>query len=183
MNTTVQIMTAEELFILPDDGYRYELVKGELQQMSPTGYKHGRIGSNLTLLLANYVKANSLGVVLGAETGFKLTTNPDTVRAPDIAFIRQERINEAGDPESYWLGAPDLAVEVLSPTDRTTEIEEKVEAFLRAGASAVLVLSPKLRCVTVYQSLTKILVLTIDDVLEGGEILPGFKVAVREIFA
>jgi Uma2 family endonuclease len=182
MSLSTQTITADDLNRMPEDGYRYELVRGEIRRMSPTGYRHGRIGARLTSRIARHVESNDLGVVVGAETGFRLTSNPDTVRAPDIAFIRHERVEAVGDTESFWPGAPDLAVEVLSPNDRIAELEEKVEMFLQAGTRAVWVLSPKLRTITVYKSLTDIVVLTENDELDCGEILPGFKVSVSEIF-
>ena len=115
--TKRQIMTAEELLHLPDDGLRYELVRGELRTMLPTGRPHGRIAVKVTWPLAQFVEAHGLGEVYAAETGFKLTENPDTVRAPDVSFVRHERLVSMDD-EGYLCGAPDLTVEVLSPSDR-----------------------------------------------------------------
>src|SRR5438093_9181379 len=100
---------------MPDDGYRYELVKGELKKMTPAGSKHGVVIVNLTLPLAEHVRANQLGIVLGVETGFKIASEPDTVRASDLAFIRRDCIPPTGIPKTFWPGPPDLAVEVLSP--------------------------------------------------------------------
>ena len=105
MATTHQLITAEELLRLPDDGYRYELARGELRKMAPAGHVHGRVAINLTTPLDQYVRDHHLGVVYAAETGFKLASNPDTVRAPDIAFIRRERVEEVGDLEGYRPGA------------------------------------------------------------------------------
>ena len=107
-------MTAAELIRLPRGRHRYELVKGELLTMSPSGEEHGAVIVNLTLLLGQYVKANNLGVLYAAETGFKLESDPDTVLAPDLAFIRRERVGIRS--KGYRCGAPDLAVEVLSPS-------------------------------------------------------------------
>ncbi|HEX8353452.1 MAG TPA: Uma2 family endonuclease, partial [Pyrinomonadaceae bacterium] len=117
MTTTLQRSTASELFVMPHDGSRYELVKGELRKMSPSGSEHGAIIINISVLLAQHVKSKKLGVCFGAETGFKIAADPDTVRAPDVAFVRRERIPESGIPKKFWPGAPDLAVEVLSPGD------------------------------------------------------------------
>ncbi|HVF51323.1 MAG TPA: Uma2 family endonuclease [Pyrinomonadaceae bacterium] len=180
--TTTRQITADELLLMPQDGFRYELVKGELIQMSPAGSEHGAIIVNLTLLLAQHIKANKLGVAFGAETGFKIATNPDTVRAPDIAFVRRERIPESGIPQKFWPGAPDLAVEVLSPGDSFEEVVTKVEEWLRAGASAVWIVSPKRRNVTVYRSPTDIRTLSENDVLEGQDVVSGFRCQVSEIF-
>jgi len=178
-----ELMTADELFEMPHDGFRYELIEGELRRMSPAGHDHGRIGMELAVPLGHYIKSKRLGKVYLAETGFKLRSNPDTVRAPDIAFVRQERIEQAGSVTGYWNGAPDLAVEVTSPSDTVSEVEEKVTEWLDAGASMVWVISPKLKTVTVYRSLTDITILTEKDTLNGGEVVPGFQIPVNEIFA
>ncbi|HZG53335.1 MAG TPA: Uma2 family endonuclease [Pyrinomonadaceae bacterium] len=183
MSATTQLMTAEELLAMPRDGLRYELVEGELRRMSPAGHNHGRIGMVLALALGQYVRDKKLGSTYLAETGFKLKANPDTVRAPDVSFIRQERVEQVGDTEGYWPGAPDLAVEVNSPSDHVGEVEEKVREWLSAGAKLVWVVSPKLRVVTVYRSLTDIVTLTEKDTLDGGEVVPGFQFPVAELFA
>jgi Uma2 family endonuclease len=176
-------MTAEELLSLPDDGFRYELIEGELRQISPAGHNHGRIVMRLAVPLGQHVEENGLGEVYAAETGFTLRTNPDTVRAPDVAFIRQERVDEVGDRTGYWPGAPDLAVEVVSPSDTVGEVEEKVKEWLEAGTSSIWVISPRLRTVTIYRSLTDIAVLTEKDMLDGGELIPGFQYPVAKLFA
>ena len=182
MSTTLQRMTADELFTMPEDGFRYELVKGELRKMSPAGGEHGAIIFNLSILLGQYIKANNLGQGFGAETGFKLASNPDTVRAADIAFVRRERIPATGIPKNFWQIAPDLAVEVLSPGDTLEEVEEKVEDWLAAGTRAVWVVSPKRRSVTVYRSMTDVTRLSEADELDGGDITPGFRCKVSEFF-
>jgi Uma2 family endonuclease len=182
MSTPTQTMTADELLSLPKDGLRYELVRGELITMSPAGSEHGAVIMNLAVPLGHYIKANKLGITFGAETGFKLASNPDTVRAPDISFVRSERIPETGIPKSYWPGAPDLAVEVLSPGDTIAEIEEKIAEWLDAGASAVWIVSPKLRTITLYRSSTDVETLTEKDELGGQEVVPGFSCKVAEIF-
>jgi Uma2 family endonuclease len=182
MTTTLQRSTANELFEMPDDGFRYELVKGELRKMSPSGSEHGAIIINISVLLAQYVRSKKLGVCFGAETGFKIASDPDTVRAPDVAFIQRERIPESGIPKKFWPGAPDLAVEVLSPGDTRREVDEKVEDWLEAGARAVWVINPKRRSVTVYRSLTDVTRLLEADELDGGEVVPGFRCKVSEIF-
>ena len=183
MSTTTHLMTAEELLAMPDDGFRYELVEGDLRQMSPAGHNHGRIAMRLAIPLGKFVADNNLGEVYAAETGFKLRTNPDTVRAPDVSFIRLERVQEIGETEGFWPGAPDLAVEVNSPGDTIREVEEKVEEWLNAGTSLVWVVSPKLHTVTAYRSLTDIVTLTERDMLDGGDVVPGFQYSVADLFS
>jgi Uma2 family endonuclease len=182
MSTTPTLATADELLMLPDDGFRYELVKGELRRMPPAGSEHGAVIMNLGGPLHQFVKTNNLGVVFGAETGFRIASDPDTVRAPDLAFIRRERIPKAGLPRGFWPGAPELAVEVISPSDTYTEVEEKVNDWLDAGTRMVLVLNPCTRSVTVYTSHTDVVRLIESDTLDGEEILPGFTCRVAELF-
>ena len=182
MTTTLQRSTANELFGMPDDGFRYELVKGELRKMSPSGSEHGAIIVNITILLGQYVKANKLGVCFGAETGFKIGSDPDTVRAPDVAFVRSDRIPERGIPKKFWQGAPDLAVEVLSPGDTFSEVEEKVEQWLDAGARAVWAINPRRRIVSIFRPMTDATRLPEGEELDGGDVAPGFRCKVSEIF-
>mgnify|MGYP003578111561 CR=1 FL=1 len=150
--------------------------------MSPAGGEHGAVVFNLAALIAQHVRAHNLGQGFGAETGFKLASNPDTVRAPDIAFVRRERIPEAGIPQNFWDIAPDLAVEVMSPGDAVKEVSEKVGVWLAAGALAVWVVNPKRRTVTVHRPAEDVLTLTEEDELDGGEVVPGFRCRVSEIF-
>ena len=104
----------------------------------------------MTGTLIQHVRANKLGRVYAAETGFRLALDPDTVRAPDVAFVRQERIEEVGKVEGYWPGAPDLAVEVISPGDLYTEVEEKVFTWLEGGTRLVIVVDPRRRTAAVF---------------------------------
>jgi Uma2 family endonuclease len=181
MSTTIQPTTANDLLRMPDDGFRYELVKGELTKMSPAGNKHGRFAANITGSLVPHVKANKLGAVYAAETGFWLASEPDTVRAPDVAFVSQKRLDEVGDVDGFWPGAPDLVVEVISPSDAYTEVEEKVSEWLGAGALMVVLVTPRKRAM--YRSLTDIRILTEEDTLDGGDVVPGWTMSVKEIFA
>jgi Uma2 family endonuclease len=180
--TLTKPVTADELLAMPDDGMSYELVKGELQMAPPPGSEHGEVTMNLAGPLYQHVKKNDLGVVYAAETGFKLESDPDTVRAPDIAFVRQELIDQTDRIEGYRAGAPDLVVEVLSPSDTFGKVEAKVSQWLEAGARMVWVVSPKLHTITVYRSLTDIMTLTEKDTLKGGDVVPGFSIKIAEIF-
>jgi Uma2 family endonuclease len=182
MSTTIHLMAAEELLKMPKDGCRYELVKGELKKMSPAGFDHGVVGMSLGLLLAQYVKAHNLGVVCLAETGFKIETDPDTVLAPDVSFVRHERIPPSGRPKAYFPGAPDLAVEVVSPGDTKKEVSGKVVDWLAAGARAVWVINPKRRIVTIHRPLLAVITLDENDELDGQDVVPGFRCRVSEIF-
>ncbi len=183
MSTTeTKLVTADELLRMPDDGFRYELVRGELKRMSPTGDEHGEVTMRLASPLYQYVTLKNLGKVYAAETGFKLESDPDTVRAPDIAFVSMERIQAAGRIQGYRGGAPDLAVEVLSPGNTKREMAEKVKDYFAAGARLVWIVNPKLKTVTVYRSLTDIRTLTEKDTLDGGEVIPGFQYSITELF-
>jgi Uma2 family endonuclease len=180
--TLTRPVTADELLAMPDDGYRYELVKGELFKMPPTGDEHGEVTMDLASPLHVHVKKHNLGKVYAAETGFKLESDPDTVRAPEIAFVRQERVEATGRMKGYRPGAPDLVVEVLSPNDRMRYVEAKVAQWFESGARLIWVVSPKLRTITVYHSRTDMVVLTEKDTLDGGDVVPGFHIEVARIF-
>jgi Uma2 family endonuclease len=176
-------VTAEELLRMPDDGFRYELVRGELRKMTPAGSVHGRVAMNIGTALNNHVKTHGLGTVYAAETGFLLARNPDTVRAPDVAFVSRERVEAGSEVEGYWPGAPDVAVEVISANDSHIEVEARVFDWLEADTKMVLAVNPRRRSVTVYRSQSDITILTGTDVLDGGDVVPGFQLALREIFA
>lgn len=182
MATAQRLMTAEELLRWPDDGQRHELIAGELRTMPPAGEEHGTIAMSVGSMLAGYVREHQLGRVVAAETGFLLTTNPDTVRAADVAFIARERAG-ASPVTGYRPGAPDLAIEVVSPTDRYSEVEEKVATWLAHGTRLVLVVDPRRRTVTVHRSPTQVQRLTVADTLDGAEVVPGWTLPVRELFA
>jgi Uma2 family endonuclease len=183
MSTKVQLTTAEDLLRMPEDGFCYELIRGELRKMSPAGNQHGKLAMRLGSSLFQHVEVNKLGNVYAAETGFRLSSNPDTVRAPDVAFVSLKRIEQVGEPEGYWPGAPDLAIEVISPGDTYTEVEEKVFDWLNSGTRIVMVVSPRQRAITVYHSLTDIFVLTENDTLDGGDVVSGWKIPVKNLFA
>lgn len=180
MSDTTRLVTAEDLERMPDDDWRYELVRGRLVRMSPAAARHGVVAMAIGALLHAHVKARNLGYV-GPEIGFKLESDPDTVRAPDMAFIRRDRV-PARDAGGFHKGPPDLAVEVLSPDDRPSEIAEKVEEYLTCGTRAVVVIDPDERTVVVHRRLTPPLTLTADDTLDLDDVVAEFRCAVREIF-
>lgn len=183
MSITTQLVTADELLKMPKGHFRYELVQGELKQMAPAGHEHGRIAIRFTWRLAQHVETNGLGAVYAAETGFRLASNPDTVRAPDVAFVNRAHLEAVGTVTGYWPQAPDLAVEVISPGDTYSEVEEKATQWLEAGTSLVLILNPRKQTITVYRSLTSITILNQEATLDLGDVVPGFCVSVKDIFA
>ncbi|MHC5068862.1 MAG: Uma2 family endonuclease [Planctomycetota bacterium] len=181
MADTQRIKTAQELLDMPADEYSYELIHGELRRMSKPGARHGMIAMRLGGWLFDHVEKNDLGLVLAAETGFQL--EHDHVRAPDVAFIRKERIDERGIPVRHWPGAPDLAIEVLSPNDTYSYMQEKACDWIGCGARMVLVVDTEKRLVSVYRSRHEVRVLTVDEAIDGGDTVPGWRVEIRELFA
>ena len=177
------LMTADDLLAMPDDGYhRYELIKGELISMPPAGYEHGVIGFDFGAEIRQFVKANDLGRVSNSDTGFIISTDPDTVRMPDVAFVRKERIPAAGLPKGLFPGAPDLAVEVISPTDSYTEVAAKAVQLLEAGTLLVVLIDPRTRTITLRYQSGEPATLTEGDTLTLGDVLPGFECPVVELF-
>ena len=135
--STMTPVTAEQLLHMPCDGYRYELIAGELHKMSPGGWRHGKVGGRLYRLISAFLDRNPCGEAFLAETGFVLGRDPDTVCAPDIAFIRNDHFPVELPEDAFWPGAPDLAVEVVSPGDTYREVNEKANSWLSAGADGV----------------------------------------------
>lgn len=180
MSVVEQITTAEQL--LAANLQRCELIEGELVMMSPAGFDHGRFASRIVAALENHVARSGLGVVTTAEAGFQLAHDPDTVRAPDVAFVRADRFPTGG-VKGFFQGAPDIAVEVVSPSDRASEVAAKVRDWLQAGCSVVWVVDPENRAVTVHGSRKEIAVLAEADALTGGDVLPGFSMPLVRIFA
>jgi Uma2 family endonuclease len=173
-------MTADELLRLRRPGKRTELVRGALIVREPAGYLHGEVVAELAHRLMSHVKANDLGRVLAAETGFKLASDPDTVRAPDVAFIRKERLPDPA-PAGYAELAPDLVVEVLSPDDRPGEVLAKVAEWLEAGVRLVWVVDPQRRVARVYRADGSESILSGDDILNGEDVVPGFSCRLETI--
>ena len=179
MTTVEHIATAADLEQLSGDGFRYELVDGEVRKMTLASNEHGKIAMRVAWRLAQHVETHGLGSVYAAETGFRLASDPDTVRAPDAAFVNQARLDAVGAVAGYWPGAPDLVVEVVSPGDRSGE----VAAWLAAGTQMVVVIEPRLRTVAVHRADGVIRTLGAGDMLEGGAVVPGWEVPVVALFA
>lgn len=182
MLTETRLLTADEFLTAAPQDKRSELVRGEMIIMDPAGFEHGEIAGNIFALLHNYVRKHQLGKVFAAETGFVLTHDPDTVRAPDAAYVSKARLELQARRRGFFDGAPDLAVEVASPSENAEDIQAKVIEYLEAGTHLVLYLYPRNRTITVYRSLDDIHVLTIDDVVDASDVIPDFRVDVREIF-
>jgi Uma2 family endonuclease len=177
------IVTAEQLWRMPDDGMRRELVHGQLRVMAPAGAEHGRVAMRVGWLLAGHVDQHGLGAAFAAETGFVLTHDPDTVRAPDAAFVSSERANAVGRTARFWPGAPDFAAEVVSPDDSFREVEEKALVWLAGGTKIVLVLDPARQTATTYRPPGDARVHTGQDTIELSDAVPGWRVTVAELFA
>jgi Uma2 family endonuclease len=187
MSTTTRLITADELLVMPrrdEHGHqcRFELVRGELRTMSLAKPLHGAICSRLNIKIGSFVEEHDLGETFGAETGFLLEHDPDTVLGADVAFVSHERL-AAETFEKYFPFAPDLAVEVLSPGNRRVEMERKVALYFAAGARTVWVFNPKKKTVAVYSSPSDVRILSEEDTLEGGEVLPGFRLELSKLFA
>ncbi|HEV7921887.1 MAG TPA: Uma2 family endonuclease [Thermoanaerobaculia bacterium] len=176
MTVDTRLMTADELLQMPEDGYRYELVQGELRKMSPAKRKHGRIAGRIHVRLGAWVLERSLGDVYSSDTGFLLSRDPDTVRCPDVSFVRTERLEEADDFPS----APDLAIEVISPTDRYSDVAEKKDEYLRAGVQAVVIVDPRRKTVTIHRATGTT---EVESVLTVDDVVPGWQLPLSDIFA
>ena len=174
--TTGTLMTADELFQLPDDGWRYELVRGELRKMSPSGARHSRVAAEIIASLLTHVKQHKLGAVFASEAGFTISRDPDTVRAPDAAFVRAERLV---DTPRFYDGPPDAVFEVVSPNDRYTEIAEKTRDWLRAGVQAVVIVDPDAKSARVerHGGATPVA-----EVIEIEDVIPGWTLPLAELF-
>ena len=167
---------------MPDDGFRHELVRGELRKMPYRGLLEGQVSASITTSLGIHVNANRLGTAFAGGTGFLLESDPDHVRAPCVAYVRRERAESVVDRDDYFPGAPDLAIEVVSPSDLYADVEEKVADLLDAGALAVVVVNPQNRTVKVHRSRTDIVALDESDTLDVGDVVPGWRMSVKDIF-
>lgn len=175
--------TVTDLLTLADDENSYELIRGDLIMMSPASPVQGHYASRLNHALWGYVDEHNLGEVYTVEPGFELQSEPEqVVRAPDLAFVCQDRIPSPDQQAGFWPIAPDLVVEIISPSETAQEILEKVHDYLAAGTRLIWLVYPKTRVVVEYQSLTQIRHLGIDDTLEGGDVIPGFRYPLKNLF-
>lgn len=175
-NDLLRISASEEPCV------RYELVEGKLKKMPPTGGPHGDLTTRLAYHLYGHVRLNGLGHVLN-DAGFYLRRDPDTVRGPDVAFIRAARVPGGKLPEGYFFGPPDLAVEVVSPGDTAAEVEAKMRDYLTSGVLSVWVVYPDTRTVVVHRPDGTATRYGEDGVLQDEELLPGFSLSLRELFS
>jgi len=180
MADTKILITADQLFPMSFPDERVELSEGELIRMAPAGFEHGRVGLNIGSFLRVFALEHNLGTVVGSEAGFRL--DEQTVRSPDAAFVSRARIQERGSPEAFWPGAPDLAVEVVSPGDDAADLERKIEEYFRSGARLVWVVYPRKKRIHVFHNAREVRVLEASETLSGNDVLPGFSIPVEKIF-
>ncbi|NDJ53441.1 MAG: Uma2 family endonuclease [Chloroflexi bacterium] len=169
--------TIDDLWALPSDVHA-ELIRGEIVEMAPTGTPHGNLSASIHLVIGPFIKANKLGKSYIAETGFILFDNPPTVRVPDVAFVRQDRLNL--DTGTFFPGPPDLAVEVVSPSDRADDINGKINQYLEAGTLEVWVVYPSDRSMMIFTP-DETRRLTGADQLDRSAALPGLSVQVSAL--
>ena len=180
------VVTATQLPALSSrlslEGKRAELVRGDLIVMTPAGGRHGQVAHKVGLLVGNHVLDRNLGRVFAAETGFLLRRDPDTVRAPDVAFVAADRLEAHDIPPGFPELAPDLVVEVVSPNDSDTAVRTKVDDWLGAGTRLVWVIDPEARSVTAHRPAHPAEVFLESDTLVGAPVLSDFRVRVRDLF-
>ena len=176
------LMTADELAALPDDGYHhYELVQGLLLTMCPSAAYPGVVASNAVAELRHVARQRKAGVCGSADSGFLLFSDPDTVRAPDAWFVRRERVPGGRIPRTFWPGPPDIAVEVLSPSDRFSDVMRKADDYLRAGTPILWVIDPEGRTAAIFRPGRSPHLIGEDGILDGEDILPGFQITLRDL--
>ncbi len=180
--SVTQLLTAEDLYAMPDvPGKRFELVRGELVEVPTAGYPHAQLVRALLRLLDPFVVEHRLGEVFPDGLGYIIARNPDVVRVPDVSFITRERVPAEG-IQGFVPFAPDLAVEIVSPGDRAEDVYGKVREYLAAGVRLVWVFWPKYQAVSVHASGAPTRELSPDDELDGGDLLPDFRVGVAALF-
>ena len=180
--TASGLITADDLLRLSSDGVRGELIRGILSETTPTGHEHGQIAARLVVRLGNFVQPRKLGILTVSDAGVQLEHDPDTVREPDVAFFSAEKSPPNERVTGYAQVAPDLAVEIVSPSDRLPAVNDKALMWLRYGVRLVWVVRPDERRVDVHRDGHAVVALTASDALDGLDVLPGFSCPVREIF-
>ena len=178
MATTTLLTAAELAQMTPEPGHRYELIRGVVRRMAAAGAKHGQISQEFARRLGNHVVERGLGVVFSSDTGFVIERDPDVILMPDVGFVRAERLPPDGVPNGYVPVVPDLAVEVVSPTDRWVDVEEKVALYLQNGVPLLWLFVPRRRTVRVYAAGRPVEELGEDGVLDGGEVVPGLRLSI-----
>ena len=176
------LMTVDEFLMLPQREVKEELVRGELRVNPPPGGPHGVAGANLIAFLIAHVVSRKLGVVFGDGVGYQLMQIPHTVRVPDASFVREDRMPAEGVGPGLFKFAPDIAIEVLSPSETASEVQEKLDDYLVAGTSLVWIVDPVRRTVMTVSRNAPLVLLHESDTLDGGEVLPEFSCAVSDIF-
>ncbi len=177
-----KLLTADDLLRLYSQGIRGELVRGVLCETVSAGIEHGEIVMNLAGPLWNFIRPARLGRLIGSDAGIRLGRNPDTVREPDLAFISTQRLPPEVRVRGYSEVAPDLVAEIVSPSDTAREVYDKARMWLSHGVVTVWVVDPDARTIDVHQSGAEVVTLTEDDTLDGGPVLPGFTLPVRDVF-
>ncbi|MGH7526993.1 MAG: Uma2 family endonuclease [Gemmatimonadales bacterium] len=180
MSDAAHLMTADQLFRYPDRE-RYELVRGVPRICEPPGGVHGRLAARIAARLSDHVERHGLGTVL-IESGYLLRRNPDTVRGPDVSFISGTRLTPDQIPDQFIPGAPDLAVEILSPSSRWPEVEETLADYFASGARMVWLVEPQQRRVTLRYPDRPPRVVAVGDALEGEDVVPGFRMTTTDLF-
>ena len=176
------LYTADEFMALPLDLKRYELVRGMLAEVAVTGYEHAEVEANVFRLLDQHVWPRRLGRVTGGGAMFRLQQEPDTLRRPDVAFVRTDRLPARDQRRSYAQFIPELAVEILSPSNTAAEMRDKVAEYLRVGVRLVWVVDPERETVTIHTSDAAPVILPADAEITGGAVLPDFRCPVAAFF-
>ena len=180
--TKPQLLTADDLLRMYSEGVRGELILGVLCETMPAGGRHGEIALTLGAEILSFVRPRRLGRVAGTDTGVRLSRNPDTVREPDLAYFSAQTLPLDERPFGYYEVIPDLVAEVASPNDRPQEVHDKCHMWINAGVPMVLEIQPESRSIRIHRTDQPIVTLTEDNVLDGGDVLPGFSCQVGELF-
>ena len=181
-HTKPRPITAEELIKLHSEGVRGELIRGVLCETPLSGLEHAEIVANLSGILAVFVRPGRIGRLMAGGPGIQIELNPDTVRAPDIAFYLPERMALDVSIPGYAEIVPDLAIEVVSPNDTVTEVNDKAKMWVDSGVKLVWVVWPRWHTVEIFRPGENVVELSGDAILEGQDILPGFSTPITEIF-